>query len=88
MRETINEKVSVVMYCSATKREALPLLIRWQNKDYPVGELGYYHKVKVGDTLHHVFELVDKENTLWFRLNLDTSNLHWTPEAVHDGLAH
>src|SRR5436190_293601 len=68
--------------------EALPWLIRWLNKDYAVGTLGYYHKVKVGDTLHHIFELVDKENTLHFRLNLDTSSLHWTLEAVHDGLAH
>ncbi len=88
MRETINEEVSVVMCYSAKKLEALPLLIRWQNKDYAVGKIGYYHKVKVGDTLHHIFELVDKENTQWFRLNLDTSNLHWTLEAVHDGLAH
>ena len=64
MRETINEKVSVVMYYSAKKREALPRHISWQNKDYAVGKIGYYHKVKVGDTLHHIFELVDKEQTL------------------------
>ena len=87
MREVINEEVSVVMYYSAKQREALPWLIKWQNKDYAVGKLGYYHKVKVGDTLHHIFELVDRENTLWFRLNLDTSNLHWTLEVIHDGLA-
>ena len=86
MREIINEEVSVVMYYSAKQREALPWRISWQNKDYAVGKLGYYHKVKVGDTLHHIFELVDKENTLYFRLNLDTSNLHWTLEAVSDGL--
>lgn len=88
MRETINEEVSVVLYYSAIKWEALPCLISWQNKDDAVGKLGNYHKVKSGDTLHHIFELVDRENTLWFRLNLDTSNLHWLLEAVHDGLAH
>ena len=86
MRETINEEVSVVMYYSAKQREALPCRIRWQNKDYAVGKLGYYHKVKQGDTLHHIFELVDRDNALYFRLNLDTSNLHWTLEAVSDGL--
>ena len=86
MREKINEEVSVVMYYSARKREALPFLISWQNKDYSVGKVGYYHKVKVGQTLHHIFEVVDKDNTLHFRLNLDTSNLHWTLEATHDGL--
>jgi hypothetical protein len=88
MREKINEEASVVLYYSAKKREALSCLIRWQNKDYAVGKLGYHHKVKVGDTLHHIFELVDRDNTLYFRLNLDTSNLHWILEAVHDGLAH
>jgi hypothetical protein len=88
MGKIINEEVSVVMYYSAQKREALPWLISWQNKDYPVGKLGYYHQVKVGDTLHHIFELVDKDSTLWFRLNLDTSNLYWKLEAIHDGHAH
>ena len=87
MRETINEEVSVVMYYSAKKREALPWRISWHNKVYAVGKIGYHHKVKSGDTLHHIFELVHKEQTLWFRLNLDTSNLHWTLEAIHDGLA-
>jgi len=88
MRETINEEVSVVLYYSAKKRQALPWRISWRNKDYAVGKLGYYHKVKVGDTLHHIFEFVDRDNTLWFRLNLDTSNLHCTLEAIHDGLPH
>lgn len=88
MLAKINEEVSVVMYYSARKREALPFLISWQNRDYQVGKLGYYHKVKVGDTLHHIFEVVDKDNGLYFRLNLDTANLHWTLEATHDGLTH
>jgi hypothetical protein len=46
MREKINEEVSVVMYYSAKKRIALPHLISWQNKDYPVGKIGYHHTVK------------------------------------------
>jgi len=87
MKETINEEVSVVMYYSAKKRVAQPHLIHWQNKDYSVGNIGYHHTVREGQTLHHIFELVDKEQTLWFRLNLNTSNLHWKLEAVSDGLA-
>lgn len=87
MREKINEEVSVVMYYSAQKRIALPHLISWQHRDYSVGRIGYHHTVKDGATLHHIFELVDKENTLWFRLNFDTSNLHWKLEAVSDGIA-
>lgn len=85
MREKINDEVSVVMSYSAPRKQALPYLISWQNKEYYVGKIGYHHTVKEGQTLHHIFELVDKEQTLWFRLNLDTSNLHWTLEAVSDG---
>jgi hypothetical protein len=87
MREKINEEVSVVMYYSARRKLAMPHTISWQNKEYFVGKIGYHHTVRDGATLHHIFELVDKEQTLWFRLNLDTSNLHWTLEAVSDGLA-
>ena len=86
MREKIDEEVSVVMYYSASKRLALPHLIHWQNKDYSVGKVGYHHTVKDGATLHHVFELVDDQETLWFRLDLNTSNLHWKLEAISDGL--
>lgn len=87
MREKINEEVSVVMYYSAKQRQAAPRVIRWQNSDYSVGKIGYHHTVKDGRTMHHIFELVDKDNQLWFRLNLDTSNLHWQLEAISDGLA-
>jgi len=87
MREVINEEVSVVMVYSAKKRIALPHIISWRSREYRVGKIGYYHSVKVGDTRHHIYELVDKDNSLWFRLNLDSGNLHWMLEAIHDGLA-
>jgi hypothetical protein len=86
MREKINEEVSVVMYYSAKQRLALPRIVRWQNIDYSVGKIGYHHSVKDGQTLHHIFELIDKDETLWFRLNLNTANLHWKLETVSDGL--
>jgi len=87
MREKINQEVSVVMYYSARKRQALPHLISWQNKEYRVGKIGYSHAVYEGATLHHIFELVDVEETLWFRLKFNTSNLHWVLDEVSDGLA-
>jgi hypothetical protein len=87
MREKINEEVSVVMYYSASKKAALPHLLHWQNKDYAVGEIGYCHSYMEGRDRQHIFEFTDKEQTLWFRLRLDSSNLHWTLEAIHDGLA-
>lgn len=87
MKEKINEEVSVVMYYSAKRKQAVPHLIHWQNKDYTVGKIGYAHSYMEGKDRMHIFELVDKEETLWFRLRLDSGNLHWTLEAIHDGLS-
>ncbi len=87
MRETINDRVSVVMYFNARQRRALPYLVSWKSRDYKVGKIGFHHCIHKGDTLHHIYELVDEAESLWMRLNLDTSNLHWTLEAVSDGQA-
>lgn len=87
MREVINEEISVVMSYSALRKQALPYLITWQHKSYYTGKLGYYHSYMEGRERQHIFELTDKDNTLWFRLRLNSGNLHWTLEAVHDGLA-
>lgn len=87
MREKINEEVSVVMYYSSRKKVALPHLISWNGREYPVGKIGYHHKIYEGRVAHHIFELIDKNNTLWFRLNFNTDNLHWILEAVSDGNA-
>jgi hypothetical protein len=86
MRERIDEKVSVVSFYSHKKGSFSPYLIYWQNKDYMVGELGITHTYKHGDSWHHIFEVVDKEKTLTFRLNFDTKELTWTLEVVSDGL--
>ncbi len=87
MREKINEEVSVVMYYSAKQKQAVPHLLYWQNKDYALGKVSYYHNYMEGRDKQHIFELVAKDNSIWFRLRLDSGNLHWTLEAIHDGLA-
>ena len=87
MREIINQEVGVVMYYDPKRRLALPHLIRWHNQDYQIGKLGYYHIVNVGKTRHHIFEVVDRQETIWFRLNFNSDNLHWRLEAISDGEA-
>ena len=87
MREKINEEVSVVMYYSAKHKKTVPHLLNWQSKDYSLGPVDYYHSYMEGRDMQHIFELCDREGSLWFRLRLDSSNLHWTLEAIHDGLA-
>ena len=86
MIEKINEEVSVVSIYSARRKKAQPYMINWQNKDYKVGKIGYHHKIKNGSTLHHIYELADIDQVLWFRINLNTKNLHWVLEAVSDGI--
>ena len=86
MREKINKKVSVVTVFSARQRAAAPYMVNWQNRDYHVGKIGYHHTIRRGETLHHIYEVVDKDNSLWMRLNFDTSNLHWVLENVSDGV--
>jgi len=87
MREPINERVSVVSIYSSRKHYFAPYTISWQNKDYRIGEIGFHHQIKEGDILHHIFECVDNQKSLWFRLNFDTKKLTWTLEVVSDGLA-
>jgi hypothetical protein len=87
MKQTINEEVSVVVYYAATLKQSVPYLLHWQNKDYRLSAVDYYHTYMEGRERQHIYELVDKDETLWFRLRLDSSNLHWILEAIHDGLA-
>lgn len=87
MREKINEEVSVISYYSARHKRFVPHLLHWQNKDYALGKVDYYHSYMEGRERQHIFELADREETIWLRLRLDGSNLHWVLEAVHDGLA-
>jgi hypothetical protein len=86
MREKVNEKVSVISYYSAKRGKTLPYRIYWQNKEYDIGELGMAHPYRHGDTWHHIFEVTAKDQTLSFRLNLNTKELSWTLEVISDGL--
>jgi hypothetical protein len=87
MREKIHERVSVVCYYDHKKGKFLPHRIYWKSRDYTVGEIGFPHKYRNGDTWYHIFEVVDKEQSLAFRLNFNSKDLNWTLEVVSDGLA-
>lgn len=86
MKQRIDEEVSVVMYYSASLHQAVPFRLHWQGRDYRLSAVDYHHSYMEGRERQHIYELVNQEQTLWFRLRLDSSNLHWTLEAIHDGL--
>jgi hypothetical protein len=87
MKQVIGEEVTVVMYFSAKQRKFIPYRLSWNNRDYDLGDIDYKHSYMEGQERQHIFELCDKEQTLKFRLRLNTLNLHWLLEEVHDGLA-
>jgi hypothetical protein len=47
---------------------------------------GMVHPYKDGDTWHHIYEVVDNEHSMAFRLNFNSKELHWTLEVISDGL--
>lgn len=80
MRESLDEAVSVVSFYDAKTNHVQPYRLTWQNKDYTLGKIDFWHKTKAGDKLIHHFSISDSEGSIYFKLALDTSNLHWTLE--------
>ena len=80
MRESLHEPVSVVFYYNATRQHVQPYMLTWQNRDYRLGKVDFWHKTWKGKTLIHHFSLSDTEGTMYFKLALDCDVLHWTIE--------
>ena len=57
MRESLDEPVSVVWYYSAKTRSLKPHIMSWNNQDYKLGPIDFWHKTKSGNTLIHHFSL-------------------------------
>jgi len=85
MRETLQEEVTVLSLYDRSHQDVRPVKLKWQGKEYRITKLGMHHMVRQGRTLYHIFSVTDGHN--FFRLSLNTENLHWTLEGIHDGLA-
>ncbi len=85
MNQQISEKVNVVTSYTKDKNRFVPYRIRWQGRDYFVKKISYYHKVREGRDLYHVFHVTD--GNLDFCLHLDAENLNWILKEVSDGYA-
>lgn len=85
MHEIINEKISVVSSYNREKGLITPRKIHWQGKDFLIKKLTYYHRVRQGRLLLHIFHVTD--GVMDFRLSLNSENLHWTLEEITDGTA-
>lgn len=85
MLRKLNESVSVSLVYDDKTKKSLPRSIVWNNRIYRVTKLGLHHTYKKGNNLYHIFSVV--ASSLFFRLILDTTTLHWKLEEVQDSLA-
>lgn len=83
MNEVVNEKVSVITVYNREKGSVMPYKMRWQGRSIFFTRLTYYHRVRKGRSIFHIFHVTD--NAMDFRLSLDGELLHWTLEEVCDG---
>ena len=83
MNESINEKISVVTIYDREKGTIQPYQLKWQGKKYTINKIGYYHKIRVGRGMKHIFSVTD--GNMFFRLSLDSETLIWTLEHISDG---
>ena len=80
MRESLDEPVSVVWFYNAKNHHMQPHRLSWNNQDYTLGKVDFWHKTKRGDTLIHHFSIADTLGQVYFKLALNTDSLQWTIE--------
>lgn len=85
MISKVSEPVSVSLTFDSTKSKVFPKALVWNGRLHAVRKVGLHHTFRQGRTLYHVFSVVS--NTTFFRLILNTDNLHWQLEEISDGLA-
>lgn len=85
MRESLDEPISVVLYFDSKTNLIQPYRLSWNGRDYQLGKVDFHHETKEGMTLIHHFSLSNIEETIYFKIALDTSNLHWKLEEYMYG---
>lgn len=87
MRESLDEPVSVLWFYNAKLHHMQPYRMSWNNQDYVLGKIDFWHKTRHGDTLIHHFSIADTLGQAYFKLALNTDTLQWTLEeymTAHD----
>lgn len=80
----LDESISVSFTFDSEKRLIGPRALIWNRRLYAIKKVGLHHKFRQGRTLFHVFSVVSGD--MFFRLVLNTDNLHWRLEEISDGL--
>ena len=61
-----------------------PRWVKWKNRVYKIGKVGFHHTCYKGKILYHVFS-VASEN-LFMRLVFNTESLGWRLEELENGI--
>ena len=85
MRESLDEPVSVLFYYDAKKHQLKPHALKWNGKDYYLGPIDFHHITRKGMVTIHHFSISDVDQSAYFKVALDTSNLHWSIEEYMFG---
>ncbi len=80
MRESLDEPVSVVWYYNARTKHMQPYMLTWNNQEYYLGKIDFWHKTWAGKHQVHHFSIADKQERVYFKLALHTDSLQWTLE--------
>ncbi|MBA2279407.1 hypothetical protein H0V99_03145 [Candidatus Saccharibacteria bacterium] len=80
MRESLEEPVSIVWYYNAKLRHMQPHILTWNNQDYHLGKIDFWHKTWSGKHQIHHFSIADKGGGVYFKLALNTDSLQWVLE--------
>lgn len=84
MIEPVNERVSVMAVYKADQGPLLPYAVKWQGRVYRLTRHGFHQKLRLSQSVQHVFYA--STDTLTFKLRLDTDSLSWMLEEISDGL--
>ena len=85
MRESLDEPVSVLFYYDAKKNQLKPHALKWNGRDFRLGPIDFHHITKKGARTIHHFSMTDVDESAYFKIALDTSDLRWSIEEYMYG---
>lgn len=80
MRESLDEPVSIITIYNHKLGHFYPYQLSWQNQEYRLGKVDFWHKTNRGKDLLHHFSVGDVSGTMYFKLGFNTTNLQWVLE--------
>jgi hypothetical protein len=83
MRETLREEVSVNLVFDSRTKQVIPRHLKRRGYLHIITNVGLHHTYRSGRTLIHIFSVTD--DTMFYRLELNTETLHWLLTEVSDG---